>query len=291
MKPPSSLITHAIEKIKLNHIVKSFGDKEVLKDITFSVESSETVVLLGPSGCGKTTLLRLINRLVDSDNGTIEIDGQNIEHQSKESLRRSIGYVIQDTGLLPHLNIQQNIELVGKISGDIISENKVAELLSLIGLEADVLEKKPAELSGGQQQRIGLARALATEPEIILMDEPFSALDNITRSQLQDDFKNLKHLDNKTILLVTHDVQEAFKLGDRIVLLEEGEIQQYGTPLELLNNPASSRVENFLKKDKFILSLQAFRHKKESLLEFLNRPDSSSENKEMAMAQFFKQSD
>lgn len=261
----------------------------MLKDISFSVESSETVVLLGPSGCGKTTLLRLINRLEKANGGSIEIDGESIESQSKETLRRSIGYVIQDTGLLPHLNVKQNIELVGKISNQEISEEKVRELLSLIGLDEDVLLKRPSELSGGQQQRIGLARALAADPEIILMDEPFSALDNITRSQLQDDFQNLRYLDSKTILLVTHDVQEAFKLGDRIVLLENGQIQQYGTPLELLNKPANSHVEAFLKKDKFILSLQTFKQGEGSLLNFLNMDEVKAEDKKAAMEDFFKQ--
>ncbi|MEP1097129.1 MAG: ATP-binding cassette domain-containing protein [Cyclobacteriaceae bacterium] len=261
----------------------------MLRDISFSIRSSETVVLLGPSGCGKTTLLRLINRLEKANEGVIEIDGENIENRSKESLRRSIGYVIQDTGLLPHLNVKRNIELVGKISHQEISEEKVNELLSLIGLNQDVLLKRPSELSGGQQQRIGLARALAVDPEIILMDEPFSALDNITRSQLQDDFQNLKHLDNKTILLVTHDVQEAFKLGDRIVLLEDGQIQQFGTPLELLNKPANSHVEAFLRKDKFILSLQTFKHGEDSLLNFLNLKDAKPEDKKAAMEDFFKQ--
>ncbi len=196
--------------------------------------------------------------------------------------------MIQDTGLLPHLNIRQNIELVGKISEREVPPEKVNELLSLIGLPNDILDKRVAELSGGQQQRIGLARALATDPEIILMDEPFSALDNITRSQLQDDFLNLKHLDTKTILLVTHDVQEAFKLGDKIVLLEEGQIQQYGTPLELLNSPANEKVELFLKKDKFILSLQTSRHNQKSLFDYLNDSEVSSKDKQVAMDGFFK---
>ncbi|MEP5611530.1 MAG: ATP-binding cassette domain-containing protein [Cyclobacteriaceae bacterium] len=261
----------------------------MLRDISFSVEPAETVVLLGPSGCGKTTLLRLVNRLENANRGTIEIDGENINNKSKESLRRSIGYVIQDTGLLPHLNVKQNIELVGKICDNEISEKKVNELLSLIGLEQEVLLKRPSELSGGQQQRIGLARALATDPEIILMDEPFSALDNITRSQLQDDFQNLTDLDSKTILLVTHDVQEAFKLGDRIVLLYEGQIQQYGTPLELLNKPANSHVEAFLKKDKFVLGLQTFKYGESSLLNFLNAQEVKAEDKKEAMEDFFKQ--
>ncbi len=231
----------------------------------------------------------MINRLEELNSGTISIDGEDINQQPKEQLRRSIGYVIQDTGLLPHLNIKQNIELVGKISEREISREKVNELLELIGLPNDILSKRVSQLSGGQQQRIGLARALATDPEIILMDEPFSALDNITRSQLQDDFLNLKHLDNKTILLVTHDVQEAFKLGDKIVLLEAGQIQQYGTPLELLNKPQNEQVELFLKNDKFILGLQTSSHNGASLFDYLNNGEVSTKDKQAAMDNFFKE--
>jgi osmoprotectant transport system ATP-binding protein len=256
--------------------------------LSFSIDESETVVLLGPSGCGKTTLLRLINRLEETNSGTIYIDGKDTNEQSKESLRRSIGYVIQDSGLLPHLNVLQNVELVGKISNQHISFQKLEELLELIGLDQDVLYKKPIELSGGQKQRIGIARALATDPEIVLMDEPFSALDNITRAQLQDDFLELKHLESKTILLVTHDVQEAFKLGDKIVLLENGQIQQYGTPFELLNKPLTSKVESFLKKDKFVLSLQTAKHNERSLFQFLNDDNVGIKEKEKAMSKFFK---
>lgn len=223
----------------------------------------------------------------DPNSGSILIDGSNINKKPKEALRREIGYVIQDTGLLPHLNIQQNIELVGKISDQNVSVNKIEELLSLIGLTLDVLDKKPSELSGGQQQRIGIARALATDPDIILMDEPFSALDNITRGQLQDDFQQLKHLDKKTIILVTHDVQEAFKLGDKIVLLENGVVQQFGAPFELLNEPANEHVETFLKKDKFILSLQTSKHQDGTLYDLLSNDQIASGDKKKALEQFF----
>lgn len=189
------------------------------------------------------------------------------------------------------MNIKKNIELVGKISKSEVSQEKVGELLSLIGLPNDILDKRVDQLSGGQQQRIGLARALATDPDIILMDEPFSALDNITRNQLQDDFKNLKHLEDKTILLVTHDVQEAFKLGDKILLLEEGEVQQYGTPLDLLNRPATEKVEAFLQKDRFILSLQTASYQEHSLFDYLNDNSVNHHDKKVAMEGFFKQVD
>ncbi len=248
-----------------------------MKDINLSINPSETVVFLGPSGCGKTTLLKLINRLIEPDSGAVFIDGGNTTSSSKEVLRRSIGYVIQDTGLLPHLTIKQNIALVGTITDQKISESKINELLGLIGLDESVLSKYPSELSGGQKQRIGIARALATDPEIILMDEPFSALDNITRTQLQDDFRNLKHLDNKTILLVTHDVQEAFKLGDRIVLLDGGVVQQFDEPQVLLRKPANEKVEEFLSNDRFILSLQTSMHDGVSAYEILNDPGTKSD--------------
>ena len=261
----------------------------MLKDINLSINQSETIVLLGSSGCGKTTLLRLINKLENPNEGDIFIDGESITRTAKEELRRSIGYVIQHTGLLPHLTIKENIELVGKIAGKEITNQKLMELLLLIGLEEVVLEQFPNELSGGQQQRIGIARALATDPEIILMDEPFSALDNITRGQLQDDFRNLKHLEDKTIILVTHDVQEAFKLADRIVLLEAGEVQQFGTPFDLLNRPANLKVDTFLKKDRFVLSLQTSTYNSASLFNFLNEGNVSIKEKEMAFKNFLQQ--
>lgn len=211
---------------------------------------------MGPSGCGKTTLLKLINRLIEPDSGQIEIDGQSNRSIEKHTLRRKIGYVIQDVGLLPHMTIKENISLVNRIDKNPFSNEKLNELIELTGLSEDLLKKYPSQLSGGQQQRVGIARALANDPTLILMDEPFSALDNITRNQLQDDFLNLKTLNQKTIILVTHDVQEAFKLGDRIILLNEGVIQQIGTPGELLTNPDNEFVESFLAKDKLILFLQ-----------------------------------
>lgn len=246
------------------------------------------MVFLGPSGSGKTTLLKLINRLIDPDEGNIFLRGKNASMFKKEHLRRKMGYVIQNTGLLPHLSVQKNIALSGKITGATVSQEKQLALLQLIGLETEVLTKYPHELSGGQQQRIGIARALASDPDLILMDEPFSALDNITRGQLQDDFLHLKYLEDKTILMVTHDIQEAFKLGDRIVLLDEGEIQQVGTPSELLNNPANDRVIDFLKKDRFILSLQSFMFDNKSALAVIADENESKAKKMEVMRQFLE---
>ncbi len=196
--------------------------------------------------------------------------------------------MIQNTGLLPHLSTRKNIDLAGKVSGHPVSATKITELLSLIGLEEDVLHKYPHELSGGQQQRIGIARSLATDPDLILMDEPFSALDNLTRGQLQDDFSSLKHLTNKTILMVTHDIQEAFKLGDRIVLLNDGEIQQVGPPLELLEHPANAFVSDFLAKDRFILRLESFIHQEKTALEIMSGSNHTKEEKVALIKKFLE---
>lgn len=252
-----------------------------------NIEESETIVLLGPSGCGKTTLLKLINRLIEPDQGDIFIDDKNTASFLTHDLRRNMGYIIQDVGLLPHLSIKKNIELVKRIANGSLSEDRLIELLKLVNLDADLLHRRPDELSGGQQQRVGIARALANDPEIILMDEPFSALDNITRNQLQDDFLHLKVLQDKTIILVTHDIQEAFKLGDRIVLLNEGEIQQIGTPLGLLNAPSNDFVSSFLKKDRLILALQSHQHQGVSLIDSLRDETISNEEKSKLAADFF----
>ncbi len=242
------------------------------------VKPSETIVLLGPSGCGKTTLLKLINRLIEPDSGTIEINGKSNQSIKKYTLRRNIGYVIQDVGLLPHLSIEKNISLVSRIDSNSLSSDRLNELMELTGLSGDLLAKKPSQLSGGQQQRVGIARALANDPDLILMDEPFSALDNITRNELQDDFLNIPLLKDKTIVMVTHDVQEAFKLGDKIALLDQGIIQQFGTPAEILSNPSNDFVNSFLNKDRLILFLQNQLVDNRSAADFLG--DASIKNDE-----------
>ncbi len=198
----------------------------------------------------------MINRIIDPDSGTILIGSKNNLDIEGHTLRRNIGYVIQDVGLLPHMTVEKNISIVNKITNKPLQKERLDDLMELTGLPSELLSKHPSQLSGGQQQRVGIARALANDPDLILMDEPFSALDNITRSQLQDDFLKLKILKDKTIIIVTHDVQEAFKLGDRIVLLNQGEVQQFDTPMELLLNPANEFVSSFLNKDRLILLLQ-----------------------------------
>ncbi|MEO1254203.1 MAG: ATP-binding cassette domain-containing protein [Bacteroidota bacterium] len=249
--------------------------------MSLEIRPKETLVLLGLSGSGKTTLLKLINRLIEPNSGSIKLDNQPIEEKEKHELRRKIGYVIQDSGLLPHLNVRKNIGIVSKISGNQIKVERILELLDLIGLDEGILDKYPNQLSGGQKQRVGIARALANDPPIILMDEPFSALDNITRNQLQDDFLNLDSLKDKTIVLVTHDVQEAFKLADRIALLEKGVLQQLGTPQELISNPANDFVRSFFAKDKLTLYLQSIVIEGKALTQHLSNksldPDQKNE--------------
>ncbi|MEP1033210.1 ATP-binding cassette domain-containing protein [Ekhidna sp.] len=253
--------------------------------MSLAISPSETIALLGPSGCGKTTLLKLINRLIEPDSGDIEIGEKSNQLIEKHILRRNIGYVIQDVGLLPHLTIEQNISLVNRIDRKVLTHEKLNELIELTGLSTDLLEKYPSQLSGGQQQRVGIARALANDPNLILMDEPFSALDNITRNELQDDFLNIPLLKEKTIVMVTHDVQEAFKLGDRIALLDQGEIQHFGTPAEFLTNPANDFVSSFLSKDRLILFLQNQKIGNKTAAEFLKDDTIETDEKRNRLAE------
>lgn len=222
-----------------------------VRSLDLEIAKGELIVLVGPSGCGKTTTLKMINRLIEPSSGNIFINGSNIQEVNPAKLRRQIGYVIQQIGLFPHMTIAQNVGLVMKLLG--ISsqerEKRVNNLLEMVGFKPEVYRNRyPRELSGGQQQRIGVLRALAADPEIILMDEPFGALDPITREQLQDELKKLQNNLRKTIVFVTHDMDEALKLADRIVVMREGEIVQIGTPEELLRNPADDFVRDFIGK-------------------------------------------
>lgn len=240
--------------IVLENLVKSYDGKiNVVDGLNMHIKKGELVVLIGKSGSGKSTTLRMINRLIDITGGDIKIDGDSIKNQNKIKLRRQIGYVIQKVGLLPHMTVGQNIELIPQLEGWSTADkrSRSKELLELVDLAPkEYYNRYPAELSGGQQQRIGVARALAVNPEIILMDEPFSALDPITREQLQNEVLKLQDELHKTIVFVTHDMDEALKIADRIAVLKDGEIIQYDTPEEILKNPVNDYVREFVGNDR-----------------------------------------
>jgi osmoprotectant transport system ATP-binding protein len=225
-------------------------EKAAVSELSMEVKRGEFVVLVGPSGCGKTTTLRMINRLVEPTRGRIFIDGKDFTHADVNSLRRGIGYVIQQIGLLPHLTIADNIGLVPRMLGVKKSERRrrAEELLEMVGLEpATYAARYPRQLSGGQQQRVGVARALAADPPVMLMDEPFGAVDPIAREKLQVEFLRLQERIRKTIVLVTHDIDEALRLGDRIAIFGPGSrLAQFDTPLEILSNPADDFVRDFI---------------------------------------------
>jgi len=248
--------------IQVDSILKSFGKIRAVDGISFDVKEGENLVLLGASGCGKTTTLRMINRLIEPDGGQININGQDIRSQSPETLRRNIGYVLQHNSLFPHYTVAQNIAIVPKLLywDKNRIENRTIELLEKLNLSPDLhYNAYPNQLSGGQQQRVNVARALAANPPVLLMDEPFGALDPITRSNIVKDFGDLDELKKKTIVMVTHDVQEAFEMGDRICIMDKGKIMQLGTPSELLFHPANSYVQSFLEKQQLTLAYKAIK--------------------------------
>lgn len=237
--------------IQFEHVTKNYGKTPILKDLSFTIPDGQFVVLIGPSGCGKTTTLKTINRLIDIDSGTISIDGRDIRSQDKVELRRHIGYVIQQIGLFPNMTVAQNICVVPKLLKwpKDKCDQIVRDLLDMVGLPYDqYAHKYPGEMSGGQQQRIGILRALAASPPVVLMDEPFSALDPMTRRSLQLEVKNLQQKLNKTIIFVTHDMEEALDLADVIVFMNQGEIVQIAPPEEMLENPATDQIREFLGK-------------------------------------------
>lgn len=234
--------------VEVRGVTKSYvPGSPVLRNLDLTVEPGEFVVLLGESGCGKTTLLKMINKLLLPDSGEIRVRGRPLAEWDTIGLRRSIGYVIQQVGLLPHLNIENNLTYVLSLqkTDRAVRHARARELLDLLGFDPGFLQRYPRELSGGQRQRIGVARALAADPEIILMDEPFGAVDEIARSALQDELLALQSRLKKTILFVTHDIQEALKLGSRIVLLRDGRIEQDGRGEDLIFRPGSSFVKDF----------------------------------------------
>ncbi|MGN6639426.1 MAG: ABC transporter ATP-binding protein [Mucilaginibacter sp.] len=249
--------------ILVEHLSKHYPAVKAVDDISFEVKEHETLVLLGTSGCGKTTTLKMLNRLVEPTSGRISINGKNVLDQNAEELRRGIGYVMQNNGLFPHYTVGENMAIVPQLlKWDIKEiERRIAELTDKLHLTHDQINVFPGELSGGQQQRVGLARALMADPPVLLMDEPFGALDNITRSKIWNEFKELDELKKKTIIMVTHDVQESFELADRICLMDKGKIVQIGTPSELLFNPANDFVKEFLQEQYLQLELKVIKIK------------------------------
>ena len=235
-----------IEFVDVN---KNFGEYHIIKNLSMKIEKGKITVIIGSSGCGKTTTLKMINKLIIPTFGKIYIDGEDISQKDTIKLRRNIGYVIQQTGLFPHMTVKENIELIAKIEN--IDKNKMnmrtRELMKMINLDYEKFsERYPLELSGGQQQRVGVARAFALDPAIILMDEPFSAVDPISRRQLQDELIAIQKKLEKTFVFVTHDIQEAVKIADKICLLNNGEIMQYDTPENIIKNPKNDFVRKFV---------------------------------------------
>lgn len=241
--------------IEFDHVSKIYnGNKVAVEDINLSFDKGEFICLIGTSGSGKTTTMRMINRMIDPTKGTIKINGEDIQKKNPVELRRQIGYVIQNIGLMPHMTIRDNITLVQRLlKVDKSEQNKTAEkMIDLVELPRDMLDRYPHELSGGQQQRIGVVRALAADQDVILMDEPFGALDPITRDSLQDLVKDLQERLGKTIVFVTHDMDEALKLANRIAIMDNGKVIQFDTPENILQNPANEFVEELLGEDRLL---------------------------------------
>ena len=236
--------------IKINNVTKKYDDFIAVKDLSLTVNQAEFLVLLGPSGSGKSTLLRLINKMIPRDSGEIEVEGDNIDALKGEELRKSIGYVIQSIGLFPHMNVKKNIATVPhllKWDSDRI-DRRVDEMLELVGLDPEVYKyKKPSELSGGEAQRIGVARAMASDPDILLMDEPFGAVDPINRLRIQKEFRKIQRKLKKTVVFVTHDIDEALLLSDRICIMNQGEIVQVDKPEQMVLNPKNDFVKDFFR--------------------------------------------
>lgn len=251
------------EAIIFKQVSKTFpkAAKPSVNETSLNIPQGSFVTILGASGCGKTTLLKMVNRIIEPTAGTISIFGKDIRSMPVTELRQSIGYVIQQVGLFPHLTIEQNIATVPDILG--WERKKTAEridyLMDLVHLPENYKKLYPRQLSGGQQQRVGIARAMAGDPAILLMDEPFGAIDAITRTKLQDDFKQIQRELGKTVLFVTHDVEEAMKLGDRMIVMNEGTIQQYDTPLAIMSNPSNSFVSRLIQADDLFQQLHLIR--------------------------------
>ena len=241
--------------IQFDHVCKSFDEHPVLRDFSLSIEKGTFLTVIGRSGCGKTTALRLVNGLISADSGRVLVQGKDVAETDPVALRRGIGYTIQNVGLFPHMTVEKNIAYVPTISKSPFwkgeeRRRRAAELLESVGLEPGLASRYPRELSGGQRQRVGIARALAAQPEILLMDEPFGAVDEITRRQLQDEILRLHQERGITILFVTHDIEEALKLGTRVLVMEEGRATQFDHPSAVMTSPATPFVAQLVRRSR-----------------------------------------
>ncbi|WP_195970851.1 ABC transporter ATP-binding protein [Clostridium thermobutyricum] len=237
------------DAIVFKNITKSYGEKNILKDFSLNIKKGEFLTIIGSSGCGKTTILKMINGLIKPNKGNVFVDGKDISKINLIQMRRKIGYVVQDVGLFPHMKIKNNISYTLNLEKKENKEeifSKVKKLVKIVGLDEEIINRYPNELSGGQRQRVGIARALVGEPDIILMDEPFGAVDEITRKLLQDEIYKIYKEYNVTIVFITHDIREALKLGTRVIVMDNGEIVQSGTPKEIKENPKTEFVRNLI---------------------------------------------
>lgn len=235
--------------IRFDHVSKSYGENNILHDFSLDIDKGEFLTVIGTSGSGKTTMLKMINGLLSPTLGTIYVDGKDISKENQTLLRRNIGYVIQGIGLFPHMSVKKNIAYVPSLLNGHDKQRTaraVERLIKVVGLDEEMLERYPAELSGGQRQRVGIARALAANPEILLMDEPFGAVDEITRKMLQNEIARIHKELGVTIIFITHDIKEAMKLGDRILVMDKGNIEQLGKPEDIRKAPATAFVKELI---------------------------------------------
>ncbi|EEG74879.1 ABC transporter ATP-binding protein [[Clostridium] hylemonae] len=239
--------------IEYRDIKKIYGDRAIIEGFSIGIEQGEFVTIIGSSGCGKTTILKMVNGLVEPSGGTVIVNGRDIRNENMIELRRNIGYAIQGSVLFPHMTVEQNISYVPNLlnkKNKKKTKDAVSKWMGIVGLEEELRGRYPQELSGGQQQRVGIARALAASPDILLMDEPFGAVDEITRGQLQTELKRIHQKTGITILFVTHDISEALNLGTKVLVMDQGKIQQYGTPEELLYSPETEFVGRLVEKER-----------------------------------------
>ena len=244
--------------VEFRNIKKAYGENVVIKDLNLQIEQGEFVSIVGSSGCGKTTTLKMVNGLIEPTCGSVLVNNEDIKTKNLIELRRGIGYAIQGSVLFPHLNVEQNISYVPNLlnkKDKTKTRDAVAKWMKIVGLDEDIMHRYPNELSGGQQQRVGIARALAASPSILLMDEPFGAVDEITREQLQKEMNRIHNETKITILFVTHDISEALKLGTKVLVMNQGKIEQYDTPKNILNHPANEYVNHLVYRQRHMCHL------------------------------------